>query len=182
LARINNQRSQKIWRSHEKNFSYKERERVTYLENNELKFFDSHLAFDGGPEIQSKKQKWETKKAKKKKKPKRRKKKGYHEKEHRVCKSASHSKQSCWNSNSQRPPLPFETLCVFVRVSEREKDGGSLNTLVPLCLSLQVWIDFRCPPHHICMPIFNLRRRIKKNKNTFIKIKRIFYNGCGNIF
>lgn len=57
LAKINNQRSQKIRRSYEKILSYKERERVTCLENNGLKFFDSHLAFDGGPEIQSKKQK-----------------------------------------------------------------------------------------------------------------------------
>jgi hypothetical protein len=40
-----------------KNLSHKERERVTYLENNGLKFFDSHLAFEGGPEMQSKKTK-----------------------------------------------------------------------------------------------------------------------------
>jgi hypothetical protein len=40
-------------------------------------------------------------------------------KEHRVCKSASHSKQSCRNSNFQRPPLPLK-LCAFVRVSDAE--------------------------------------------------------------
>jgi hypothetical protein len=38
-------------------------------------------------------------------------------KEHSVCKSASHSKQSCRNSNFQRPPLPLK-LCAFVRVSD----------------------------------------------------------------
>jgi hypothetical protein len=38
-------------------------------------------------------------------------------KEHRVCKSASHSKQSCRNSNFQRPPLPLK-LCAFVRASD----------------------------------------------------------------
>ena len=32
-----------------------ERERVTYLENNGLKFCDFHLAFDGGPEFQTRK-------------------------------------------------------------------------------------------------------------------------------
>lgn len=52
-----------------------ERERVTYLENNELKFFDSHWAFDGGPEIQFKKQKMRNKKGKGEEKAKRKEKK-----------------------------------------------------------------------------------------------------------
>lgn len=89
-----------------------------------LKFCDFHLAFDGGPEFQTRKNENPKEVLKKKRqKPKGclRKRKGiaiaYHEKEHRVCKSASHSEQSCSNSNAQGPPL-LEALWVFEFESE----------------------------------------------------------------
>lgn len=103
-----------------------ERERVTYLENNGLKFCDFHLAFDGGPEFQTRKNENPKEVFKKKKKAQKtkgclRKGKGiaitYHEEEHRVSNSASHSEQSCRNSYAQRPPL-LEALWVFDFESE----------------------------------------------------------------
>lgn len=123
----------KIRRSYEKK-PILQRERKSNIPGEQwAKILRLPLGFGWGPLNSIQKTKWEIKKAKKKQKKK---KKGYHEMEHRVCKSASHSEQSCRNSNFQRPPLPFETVSVFVRMSERERGVGSWEAETPshLCL------------------------------------------------
>lgn len=119
-------------------------------------------------------------------------KKPYHEKEHGICKPASHVQQSCRNSSSQGPPPPtrlplkkLRGLCLFETERVRKKIGqliqscgdkhptfiyGNLSCLIPRMSPLPtlsvLQIDF---------PLLTTAACFNFNSFYFVSLKTIFF-------